>query len=177
MCRYNHTICVDIKTAGGGGGVGIVPIKQINGKQYAILPVERFGNYANQYNICSGSLDDEDLGCYLRGMERELREELKIKLVEPRYIDMIGVLLKNKIHWFLHRNTPIFIINTEYNLNTINNQIYLDNNNVHLPICFKEIKYADYMDITTGTPVHYHGVLSSFATAVLEKLQIYLKHD
>ena len=111
MCIYEHTVCSQIIKAGGRTGVGVVPIvlHEESRRLFCILPVEKYGNYVDQYNICSGRLEGEDRGCYLRGMERELREELKKKIIEPQYLDMIGVLLRDKLTWFLHRNTPIFI--------------------------------------------------------------------
>ena len=64
-CKHSHRTCADIY-AQGGKGVGLVVylMHKTHGLSFG-LGRERGGSYAGQYNLCAGSMDACDGGCFL----------------------------------------------------------------------------------------------------------------
>lgn len=63
------------------GGVGAAILNHYYNKTWTMLtPKEKSGKYAGMFNMCSGSIEDEDNGCYIDAAIREIKEELRINL-------------------------------------------------------------------------------------------------
>lgn len=107
-----------------------------------LMGKERFGRYRGKWNVCAGSVEEEDSGCLIRAACRELREEFKIQVslqVWPLYI-------RNS---FWLASTVVFVIKPPDGLNVhelchVNKMILKD---THAPSTHQEMEDIRWIDV------------------------------
>lgn len=118
------------------GGVGAAILNNYYGRQWTMLtPKEKAGKYANQFNVCSGSMEHDDNGCFIDAAIREIREELRIFLNYKTFDNMFRGS-NGYIRLTFVNGTPIFIgvitsISRKNHLNECIHRIALDQNAVY----------------------------------------------
>ncbi|ARF08363.1 hypothetical protein Catovirus_1_413 [Catovirus CTV1] len=176
FCKHNT--CHQIRVARGNfsrpGGIGIAFVNNYYNKDYVVLlGKERGGNYAGQYNICSGKVESQDNGCYIKTVIREALEEFKIDVSNYKYFDQCFKAKNGKIRFFMFNGTPIFVgIIQGVSRATVNNIIANHNQNPNMPHAFKEIECVDYFKIDDMKQVEKRPrILSSFAMGVMGNIK------
>lgn len=128
MCR--HKVCKQIKqkrmarksNVFGGVASLILDVSDIN-NIHMLMGNELYGNKAGMYSICSGKMDEEDNGCCIRTLLRELNEEFGLKVKHKNLEKYFGGEF-NQIRYFMFGPTPIFIGTfDDIDLERLNNNI------------------------------------------------------
>jgi len=115
MCQ--HKTCATIRAnspaAAGVGAALLLDYQDRKANQsYWVMAVglEVARKYQGEYNLCAGSLDASDKGCFLAALRRELAEEFKIHIAfQDGSFDRMFKGTNGQLRWFLHYNTPIFV--------------------------------------------------------------------
>lgn len=118
------------------GGIGAAILNNYYNKTWTMLtPKEKSGKYANSFNVCSGSIEDEDNGCFIDAAIREIKEELRIYLNYKTFDKMFrGSNGSIRLHFV--NSTPIIMgiivgISRTNNLNYCIQQLSLGKNVVY----------------------------------------------
>lgn len=181
MCQ--HTTCANIvkKTNGKAKAASVAFVLNYrfpNGdKQWVIaLGKEDFGKYQNQFNLCCGSLDKQDNGCFIACAIRELREEFKINLSWKDF-DKHFIAPNGHIRYILHYDshthtyTPIFIGRFDgYHRDPIKNMMKECKKNPNTPSCEKEMSDFEYFFLNGQQIQGFPCQISDFARAVARKI-------
>lgn len=175
-CSSNHTTCRKIREASGSTGVAVLPVNKYYNQTwvaYLIQENSSHNNYANLWNICSGKLEPQDGGCYLRAAVRELYEEMKLLVKFP--VEFDRHFKDGEIQYIMHRKTPVFIgVFPSLSRVPLNILIKTDNSNPNLPATQRETQGVDIFRIPDGQSHDSTTQLtkSPFADAVIRKIQI-----
>lgn len=170
MC--NHQICRNIRLMGGDGVGAIVLSADMMGNVTCLLGLEKFGKYQGLFNICAGSVEPYDKGCFLAAIIRELREEFKIDL-NWRTFDYHFKNRYNQINYFMHYNTAIFVGNFDgLDERRINDIIIRDNATPLKPFAYKELSKVEFFRVRDIRQLKNTKVYSTFAIACINKLTL-----
>lgn len=178
MCR--HRTCQWIRDQGiklnnkiPVGVAIIVFLLYYNKDPAVLLGLERGGKYKDQYNLAAGKLEHHDNGCYMAAMMRELAEEFKIYIIFQDFDDHFRGS-SGRIRVIMHKNTPVFIgVFQGLTRSKLNRKIQIANNNHHLPRSQQEMAEVQWCFLNNmSISDRPNGVISSFAAAVLQKIDV-----
>lgn len=140
------------------------------------LGQETGGQYAGQFNLCSGKLEQADGGCFLRGAIRELAEEFKIQTsFGDGTFDAMFKGSNGKIRWIMHHRTPIFIgvLPAGFSRKPIKQAMAADVGNLHLPHSQREMSDFEFVRLDNGLCVDGRVLqVSTYAEAVRQKIDV-----
>lgn len=161
-----HTICMKFTDMMLARSAGIFIVTKDNN---IILVKEKYNKYAGLYNLPGGKCDHDDNNCYINGIKKEFREELKFKnLKYPKVFDKIFKYNYNKYEYFIINPTPIFIASVPYfDVNITNKRIKEDNADTKLPLSYKEIEECKAFKLDND--ILNNNSISSYAKAAIKK--------
>lgn len=170
-----HGTCAKIRGLCQNGdikGFGLMLIMKYNGQKWVcMLGKERGGQYKGQYTLCAGKIDQQDNGCVLKTLVREMVEEFKIDMKFGPEFDKMFRDINGNIRFYMKHNTPIFIgvLPSGTSRKPLNAKITQANSNPNLPWCLREMEEVSYFDLKTHQEIDgKHCVLSSFSTQVMQ---------
>ena len=151
-----------------------------------LLGLERSGSYQGTYSLCSGKMDYEDHGCFLKVAQRELQEEIKLDLpfkseIRGKYykytfdsVFTFKIGTKTKFRIKMYNGCPIFIgVVKSLSRNHLNPKIQRANYNYRLPSCQREIECVDWFRMSDGLQLEGKRLrVSSFARNVIKSIDI-----
>lgn len=126
-----------------------------------LLPKEKYGIYADQYNVCGGKRENPS-ECFIQAASRELVEEICVDF-NPDKLVIID-------------NRPVIVIfDNELSVSVINANIDKQNNNSSLPDHYKEIYRCDWFDINKKVMIESNVKykISSYALKLINALSDY----
>lgn len=180
MCRHNFCAYIIRQRQQQGFrpdcGVGVLPVVNYYRRGYmaVMLGKERAGSYQDQFNLCGGGMEPEDVGCILNAALRELREEFKIEVNWGNFDEFFKDPFGGKFVFIMHRGTVILVGDFQgLNKNPLNQKIQACNSNQSLPWKLREIKQVDWfwMDDQSQIEGKQGCVISSYASSVIRQIK------
>jgi hypothetical protein len=141
-----HDLCTHLHRDGAGHGAIVLPVFQYKcsdgSKKSVVIMVFEKGFW----NLLCEGMEGKDIGCWIRTIDRALREEGKIFL--SRHLEEADIRLGNLI-----RTTPVFYVQLDRSMVThdlsrgvLNAQVAVENSNTSLPSCYKEIRAIGFFE-------------------------------
>jgi hypothetical protein len=175
----SHKTCQKIRqfrNSSNLGGIGIAYLVDYNNTgHYAImLGKEKSGAYQGLFNLCAGSVEKCDGGCYIKAAIRESSEEFKICINQKDVFDKVFKNKQGKVRLIMHNKTPIFVgVVKGLSRKQINPIIKANNQNTSLPHSMREMSEVDYFWISNKQQIEgTQKAISTFASGVISKIDI-----
>jgi 8-oxo-dGTP pyrophosphatase MutT (NUDIX family) len=147
----------------GAKGVAVCVVDVENAS--ILLGRERFGRYANRFNVAAGSIEAEDGQCIAQAARRELREELKLEMSPHEWDWRARVVMYLGV-------TPVFLVRFRAHelppTETLNARMASEIADPNLPGCFKEMSEARWMPLDEAVA---SSSVTSFGQAILRRLR------
>lgn len=134
-----------------------------------LLGLERFGKYRSKFNVCAGSLEPEDEGCFIKAARRELREEFKIDLDDDAFRKHFCYGPHNTLRRTMVGSTPVLIgyfVTSELDPQRLTQKMQKAIEDDALPGTQKEMAEAKWFDWDTNTSLLW----SRFARIIVKKV-------
>ena len=158
----------------GYGGVACAILHQYDNQIWTILlGYERGGQYKGQYNLFSGSVDQNDNGCYLVAIVREIFEESTLNIPLGKTFDDIFKGSFGKIRFIMHNGTPVFIgVIHDISRKNINHELQLRIQDTTLHYSMKEISFVEWFDLQNESQIEGKTLpISEFASSIVKKIK------
>jgi hypothetical protein len=134
--------CLKWKEMGGSNGIATVLYDKTKNKIICGLEIKA-GRYHNMWNICTGSTERKDRGCFVNAAIRELWEEQNIVITREEYIQfMVGCICCG--------GTILTVIDiSSLNISLEEKNIELEKRvaDTTLPECCREIAKVAFVDL------------------------------
>lgn len=182
MVQCNHDVCIDafnsrkkITKKRTMGGVGIIILNIIENNYAILLGKEKFGKYKNEYNVCTGHVENYDNECYINAAKRELYEEFKINAKNRFTFDLIFKNSSGNLNYIIDENGSLFLIGfiNDANIKISNLNLTILNDKYSTKImAYKEITNLDYFWLNTKTNINGNRLkISSLAESLIDKIK------
>ena len=141
-----HDLCTHLHRDGAGHGAIVLPVFEYHCKDGSKKSVVIIGFEKGSWNLLCERMEGKDIGCWIRTIDRALREEGKIFL--SRHLEEADIRLGNLIH-----TTPVFYVQLDRSMVThdlsrgvLNAQVAADKTNPSLSSCYQEIKAIGFFE-------------------------------
>ena len=184
-----HTTCRDLAGLSCSGFAIPTLESYYGGKPVGMAGMERAGAYKGQLNLIGGKAEAKDGGCVLKAMRREVKEEMKWKIVFGEDFDKVfrkkccGRRLKTAqcpkcgktrgLRYVVHKRTVVFVavMPAGTSRKTYNAKISKALQDPTLPHCEKEMSKVEWVDLNGACLSNANDTVSSFAQAVFRKVR------